>query len=141
MGEFSEVVVEVVGGKEGGVGGTEGVRAAPPRATPHELGHTNPSPRMYPNTSDGILSDPPRVVPYILLLAPSYRSSIGVCRHVCAGQHRQAPGTAVWAARETCSRQILQRGSRLFLSHCQNFLKIISTKTFLFGKKFVKNVH
>ena len=60
------VVVDVVTGKEGGVGEAEDVRTAPPGQPPHELGHTNPSPRMYPNTSDGILSDPPRVVPYIL---------------------------------------------------------------------------
>ena len=44
---------------------------------------------------------------------------------------------------ETCSCQVLQleyRGSRLFLSYCHNFLKIILTKTFLFGKKFVKKM-
>ena len=40
----------------------------PPQGNPptHELGHTHPSPRVYPDISDGILSDPPRVGPYIL---------------------------------------------------------------------------
>ena len=65
---FWEVVVVVVGGKEGGVGEAEDVRLCPPQGSlPQELGHTHPSYRVYPIISgDGILTDPPRVVPYIL---------------------------------------------------------------------------